>query len=94
MKTDTQDKIDEVLDELVYQCTGKRVIPSGHTAGTVPYEEFAKAKAAINRLIVEARIEELQITYREIVKNDIAGNVKWHVSDRIDELKAKLGDKE
>lgn len=100
--TDTQDKIEEILDKL-----------EGAEPGVI--FGLAEAKAAISKLILEARIEENEKLVTKIDENESAKypkidetdnltyvshghalackQIKRNAKVRIATLKAKLGDK-
>lgn len=75
MMTNTQDEIDKILEDLVYNGS-----------------DFT-----ISKLILEARIDELDIVLPKTLDYDITPTQANKVSMRIEslesELKAKLGDK-
>lgn len=54
-------------------------------------EDFDKLQHLFERFAAGRAKEELKTVYRDIVKDNIAGPVKWEVSDRIVELAALEG---
>lgn len=86
-----EEKIDEILDyaEVFYNDSRweerEKIVPT--------YDNLnSQLLSLIKEERQKAAVEELQKVYKEIVKNDIAGNVKWCVSDRIEQLQQGGGE--
>lgn len=53
-------------------------------------EATAQLTTLLDTEVLKASLKELRDVYREIMKNEIAGNVKWMVSDRMDLLELQI----
>lgn len=73
-----------VLDELVYQCTGKRVRPSQHVESSLPREELEKATKTLTELIAKRE-------NRALIKGYDLGIQSWaEGKKRVKEVRKQL----
>lgn len=82
----TEEQIDELILEIAHEAS---LISGGKTIGAYM---FLDAKAAINRLLVEARQNELARTCIAGM-GGLTPKQQLHIEDRIAALKSQLGEK-
>lgn len=88
--TDTKDEIDKILWRFA---TYMKRAMGGRQVGGEEYDHD-HAKAAIEKLILEARIDELELLFAFAGESLGASNIpEVVIAKRIKELKAKLGEK-
>lgn len=91
---DGVEALDEILTNLDAYALNKSLVTGG-VDFSIPehyamYPELKRAKAAIELLLLKRELKTLIKVYKDIVSHDIAGPVKWEVSDRITALQQTL----
>jgi len=93
-KLDWEREIDQILFEFAEQFHEMAKVADPDIGFKAKDRATHSLKQLLDKAKLSGAIEELERIYREIVKNDIAGPVKWETDDRLTHLRDQLNTKE